>query len=158
MEYTGTLKVNGRCRSLTVHPTMSLLDALREKLGVTGPKKGCGTGDCGTCLVLLDGLPVNSCLVPALAAQGRTIITVEGLGTPANPHPLQAAIVELGGTQCGICTPGILIALKGLLDENPDPTEDDIRFAISGNLCRCTGYMKIIETAMEAARRMATAQ
>jgi len=123
----------------------TLLDLLRDRLGLTGTKEGCGNGNCGTCTVLLDGAPVNACLVLALEAPGREITTIEGLSDGATLHPLQQALVQHGGTQCGFCTPGIVLSAKALLDANPKPTEEEIRRAIAGNLCRCTGYGKIVE-------------
>jgi carbon-monoxide dehydrogenase small subunit len=126
---------------------------LREDLALTGTKHGCELGECGTCTVLLDGRPVLSCLVLALECAGRPIVTVEGLAHGAEPDPLQATFAELGAAQCGYCTPGILCAARDLLDRNPDPTRDQIREALSGNLCRCTGYIKIYEAVELAARR-----
>jgi len=118
---------------------------LRERLGLTGTKEGCGNGNCGTCTVLMDGVPINACLVLAVEVPGRSVTTIEGLSAGGELHPLQQALVEHGGTQCGFCTPGIVLAAKALLDENPRPSEAQIRHAIAGNLCRCTGYGKIVE-------------
>ena len=137
--------VNGAERSVLADTRDTLLDLLRDRLGLTGTKEGCGNGNCGTCTVLLDGAPVNACLVLALEAPGREITTIEGLCADGELHPLQRALVEHAGTQCGFCTPGIVLAAKALLDENPRPTEGEIRHAIAGNLCRCTGYGKIVE-------------
>jgi aerobic carbon-monoxide dehydrogenase small subunit len=137
--------VNGEEHEVLADTRDTLLDLLRDRLGLTGTKEGCGNGNCGTCTVLLDGAPVNACLVLACEAPGRSIVTIEGLATGDALHPLQQALVAHGGTQCGFCTPGILISAKALLDENPKPTDAEIRRAIAGNLCRCTGYGKIVE-------------
>jgi aerobic-type carbon monoxide dehydrogenase small subunit (CoxS/CutS family) len=147
-------KVNGVQHSLEVKSSQTLLEVLRNELGLNGTKEGCGTGDCGACTVLLDGKPVNSCLVLAIDADGREVTTVEGLEKDGKLHPLQAAFVEEGAVQCGFCTPGMLMAAKGLLDENPHPTEGEIRRGIAGNLCRCTGYVRIVR----AIQRTATNQ
>jgi len=143
--------VNGNPESLEVAPRTRLLDALRVGLGLTGTKEGCGTGDCGSCTVLLEGRPVNSCMVLALQAEGRSVTTIEGLGAPGRLDPIQQAMVESGGIQCGFCTPGIVVSLKGLLMRNPRPTEEELRVAISSNLCRCTGYGKILDAARTVA-------
>jgi carbon-monoxide dehydrogenase small subunit len=134
-----------------VQPYETLLDALREGLGLIGPKEGCGTGDCGACTVHLDGKPVASCLILAMQARGRSVRTIEGLGTQAALHPLQDAFVRHGVPQCGFCIPGVLMAAAALLAENPCPTEDEIRYGIAGNLCRCTGYTKMLAAIEEAA-------
>jgi aerobic carbon-monoxide dehydrogenase small subunit len=128
-----------------VAPNKTLADMLREQLGLTGTKKGCEMGDCGSCTVILDGKPVNSCLVLAMQASGRTVTTIEGLASEKGLHPLQEAFVEKGAIQCGFCSPGMILSGKSLLDQNPNPGEEEIRRAISGNLCRCTGYQKIVE-------------
>lgn len=143
------LRVNGTSVRVRVQPQDLLVDVLRDQLGLIGTKKGCGTGECGACTVLLDGRPVNACLILALRAQGKEILTIEGLGTPENLHPLQESFIERGAVQCGFCAPGMLLAAKALLDQNPHPTEPEIRQAIAGNLCRCTGYAKIVQ-AIEA--------
>jgi carbon-monoxide dehydrogenase small subunit len=135
--------------TLQVKPSAMLVEVLRDQLELTGTKVACGEGECGACTVLLDGKPVNSCLVPALKAQGREVLTVEGLAPLGELHPLQKAFVEHGAVQCGYCTPGMLMSAKALLDHNPDPTEEEVRLAISGNLCRCTGYAKIVEAIVE---------
>ena len=140
-----TCTVNGEEVSTLADTRDTLLDLLRDRLGLTGTKEGCGNGNCGTCTVLLDGAPVNACLVLALEAPGRQITTIEGLSDGETLHPLQQALVQHGGTQCGFCTPGIVLSAKALLDANPKPTEEEIRRAIAGNLCRCTGYGKIVE-------------
>jgi carbon-monoxide dehydrogenase small subunit len=146
-----SFKVNGVQHELEVKTNRTLLDVLRNDLGLNGTKEGCGTGDCGACTVLLDGKPVNSCLVLAVDAHGRAVTTVEGLERDGKLDPLQAAFVEEGAVQCGFCTPGMLMAAKGMLDENPDPTEGEIRRGIAGNLCRCTGYVRIVRAIQRAA-------
>lgn len=146
--------INGERRKLAVKPNELLLDVIREDLGLTGTKYGCGTGECGACTVLIEGEPVLSCLTLAVAADRKTITTIEGIGTDENPHPLQQAFVETGAVQCGFCTPGMILSAKALLDKNPNPTEHEIKMAIAGNLCRCTGYVKIIEAIKLAAERM----
>ncbi len=148
------LCVNGEIREAAVVPHHTLLEVLREDLGLTGTKHGCELGECGTCTVLLDGRPQLSCLVLAIECEDRPIVTVEGLADGPAPHPLQLAFAELGAAQCGYCTPGILCAARELLDRNPQPTRAEIREALSGNLCRCTGYIKIFEAVELAARRM----
>jgi carbon-monoxide dehydrogenase small subunit len=149
-----TCNVNGEERSVLADTRDTLLDLLRDRLGLTGTKEGCGNGNCGTCTVLMDGAPVNACLVLALEAPGREITTIEALAAAGALHPLQQALVQYGGTQCGFCTPGIVLSAKALLDETPRPSEAQIRHAIAGNLCRCTGYGKIVEAiaAVAAAR------
>ena len=139
------LMINNKKYEETVEPNQTLADFLRDSLGLTGTKKGCETGDCGSCTVIMDGKPVNSCLILAVQANGRAIETIEGMETDVGLHPLQQAFVEKGSIQCGFCSPGMLMSGKNLLDKNPDPDEDEIRNAIAGNLCRCTGYQKIIE-------------
>jgi carbon-monoxide dehydrogenase small subunit len=140
-----TLKVNGREWELAVEPNRTLVDVLRNDLELTGTKKGCDLGECGSCTVVLNGKPVNSCLVLAVQANGAEILTIEGLAGPDGLHPLQRAFVEKGSIQCGFCTPGMILSATSLLKRNPNPTESEIRTALSGNLCRCTGYQKIIE-------------
>jgi carbon-monoxide dehydrogenase small subunit len=142
---TRTFRVNGEERTVAFPAHHTLLEVLREELGLTGTKHGCELGECGTCTVLVDGRPVLSCLALALEMEGRAIETVEGLATGNELHPLQRTFADLGAAQCGYCTPGILMAAKALLHVNPRPTRDDIREALSGNLCRCTGYHKIVE-------------
>jgi aerobic carbon-monoxide dehydrogenase small subunit len=143
--------VNGEPIEALVQPYETLLDALREGLGLTGPKEGCGTGDCGACTIHLDGRPVASCLVLALQARGRSVQTIEGLSRSGVLHPLQDAFVRHGVAQCGFCIPGVLMAAAALLAENPRPTEGEIRYGIAGNLCRCTGYTKMLAAIHEAA-------
>ncbi len=132
----------------------SLLNALRDDVGLTGVKEGCGTGDCGACSVIIDGRLTNSCLVFAAEADGASVVTVEGLAQSGELHPLQQCFLEGAALQCGICTPGVLLAAKALLDKNPNPTETEVRYALAGNLCRCTGYDKIIRSVLEAAAEM----
>ena len=148
------LTVNGEAQEVLFAPYKTLLEVLREELGLTGTKHGCELGECGACAVLVDGEPQLSCLVLAAECEGRSIETVEGLGRGAELHPLQAAFADLGAAQCGYCTPGILLSAKSLLAENAAPTRDDIREALAGNLCRCTGYTKILEAVELAAGRM----
>jgi aerobic carbon-monoxide dehydrogenase small subunit len=143
--------VNGEAVEVLVQPYVTLLDALREDLNLTGPKEGCGTGDCGACTVHLDGQPVASCLMLALQARGRQILTIEGLGGADALHPLQDAFVRHGVPQCGFCIPGVLMAAAAVLAENPKASEEDIRYGIAGNLCRCTGYTKMLTAITEAA-------
>jgi len=150
MKMAITMKVNGEAYELLVEPKRTLLDALRDDLGLTGTKKGCDQGDCGACTVLLDGKAVNSCLVLAVEAVGHDIMTIEGLAQHGVLHPLQEAFIKLGAMQCGYCTPGMLLSAKALLDRNPHPAREDIKIAIAGNLCRCTGYVKIIDAILEA--------
>jgi len=145
------LTVNGELAEVAVDPNRTLLQVLREDLGLTGTKHGCGLGDCGACTVILDGQPVNSCLVLAVQANGSDVLTIEGLAENGKLHPLQQAFVEKGAIQCGFCSPGMILSAKALLDQNPKPTEKDIRMALSGNLCRCTGYQKIVEAVQAAA-------
>ncbi|GAB6908726.1 Carbon monoxide dehydrogenase small chain [Desulfosarcina cetonica] len=139
------LTVNDREVEAAVEPNLTLTDFLRYELNLTGTKKGCETGDCGACTVILDGIPVNSCLVLAVQANGRKVETIEGLATEEGLHPVQDAFVEHGAIQCGFCSPGMIMSAKHLLDKNPKPDEGEIRAAIAGNLCRCTGYQKIID-------------
>jgi aerobic carbon-monoxide dehydrogenase small subunit len=149
--------VNGEPKTVRTYPMERLLDVLRQQLRLTGAKEGCGEGECGSCSVLLDGSLVNSCLVPVLQAQGSIIVTIEGLAAGETPHILQETFLECGGAQCGICTPGMILAASYLLDQNPEPTTEEIREGLSGNLCRCTGYSQIVEAVAEAARRRSAA-
>ena len=150
--------VNGEAVEVLVQPYATLLDALREDLNLTGPKEGCGTGDCGACTVHLDGQPVASCLMLAMQARGRDVRTIEGLGGPDGLHPLQDAFVRLGVPQCGFCIPGVLMAAAAVLAENPRPSEEEIRYGIAGNLCRCTGYTKMLTAITEAAGALSGAR
>jgi len=147
-----TISVNGESHKALVKPSTTLLDFLREHLFLTGTKKGCNTGECGACTVILDGRVVNSCLILAVDANGSQVITVEGLGDAEHPHPLQKAFVEHGAIQCGYCSPGMLISSKALLDRNPNPSEAEIKMTLAGNLCRCGGYLKIIEAIRSVAK------
>jgi carbon-monoxide dehydrogenase small subunit len=147
-----TLTVNGTPYEVAIEPRQSLLQLLREELHLTGTKEGCSEGECGACTVLLDGKTVDSCLIFALEVQGREVMTIEGLARGDQLHPVQKAFAEYGAVQCGFCTPGMILAAKALLDSHPHPTELEIRQGISGNLCRCTGYVKIVEAIQAAAR------
>ncbi|NUO79174.1 (2Fe-2S)-binding protein [candidate division KSB1 bacterium] len=146
------LKVNGKEYELNAPPMKRLLDVLREDLHLTGTKEGCGEGECGSCSVLLEGEVVNSCLVPICQAEDVSIVTIEGLAQDGRLSAVQQAFIEHGGAQCGICTPGMLLAATALLNQNPHPSRDEIKAAIAGNLCRCTGYMKIFEAIAAASR------
>lgn len=148
------LTVNGVLHEVSVEPRKTLLAVLREGLSLTGTKEGCSTGDCGACTVLLDGKPVTSCLVLAIEAEGLEITTVEGVAQLTELHPIQEAMVELGGLQCGFCTPGIIVSSFALLQENDNPNDDQIRRALAGNLCRCTGYTKVVAAVKDAGKEM----
>jgi len=154
MDHVIQLKVNGVIHKVLVRSSETLLEVLRTKLGLTGTKRGCDVGDCGACTVLINGKSMSSCLVLAVDAQGKEIITIEGLAGEDNLHPLQQAFIEHGAIQCGYCTPGMILTAKALLDENPNPTDDEIRQGMAGNLCRCTGYTKIFEAIKAAAKEM----
>ena len=149
-----TLRLNGEERTFPVSERETLLELIREKAGLTGTKKGCDLGECGACTVILNGRAVNSCCVFAAACDGAAVETIEGIGTPDHPHPLQVAFKELGAIQCGFCTPGMILAAKALLDRNPRPTRQQVIDALSGNLCRCTGYAKIEQAVLAAADRL----
>ena len=153
-----TLRVNGEAQEVSFAPYKTLLEVLREDMNLTGTKHGCELGECGACAVLVDGQPLLACLELAVECEGRAIETVEGLANGGTLHPLQAAFADLGGAQCGYCTPGILMTAKALLDKEPEPSRERIREAISGNLCRCTGYQQIYESIEEASRRMKLAK
>jgi len=165
MQFTLNFSVNGKPLVIAVEPHLTLLEVLRDTLGLTGTKEGCGTGNCGACTVLLDGQPVSSCLLLAVEAEGSEITTVEGLASTCpepgrgdgDLHPVQRAFVEHGGLQCGFCTPGMLLSSVALLTRNPQPTEGEIRDALAGNLCRCTGYDKIVRSVLAAAEEMTAA-
>jgi carbon-monoxide dehydrogenase small subunit len=152
--YFVEINVNGEWKRAEVNPQEALLCTLREKLGHTEVKEGCGKGDCGACAVLLNGKAVNACLTLALQAHKQKVVTLKGIGTKEEPHPLQESFVKHGAVQCGFCTAGIIVSAKALLDEKPKPSREEIKKAISGNLCRCTGYKKIIEAIEEAARKL----
>ena len=156
MRYHATLNVNGIGYPVEVEPSRSLLSVLRTEVGLTGSKEGCDDSECGACMVLLDGRPVNSCSYLALQADGREVTTIEGLASASGElHPLQRAFLDQGGVQCGFCTPGMLMSAKALLDESPRPSEEEIRLALSGNLCRCTGYSGIVRAVQTAAEELA---
>ncbi len=146
--------LNGQPYEVAVKPKTTLIELIREEIGLTGPKIGCNEGACGACTVLVDGKAVYSCSVLALQVEGKHVETVEGLADGEKLHPLQEAFLDNGGYQCGFCTPGMLMAAKSLLNENPNPTKDEIRHGLSGNLCRCTGYVRIVDSVEDAARRM----
>lgn len=146
-----TFTLNGEEQTVEVEPTRTLLDYLRYDLGLTGTKKGCDEGDCGACTVILDGRPMNACLLLMGKVEGARVETIESLGTQEELHPLQEAFLRVGAVQCGYCTPGMLLTAKAILEENPNPTEQEIRTAIAGNLCRCTGYTKIVQAIRDAA-------
>jgi aerobic carbon-monoxide dehydrogenase small subunit len=154
MKHQLSLSINGEPYEVLVEPYCSLLDLLRDQLHLTGTKKGCDEGDCGACTVLIDDQTVTSCMMLALDARDKAITTVEGLVRDNTLHPVQEAFVQYGGVQCGFCTPGLIMSGVGLLLENPDPTEEEVRFAIGGNLCRCTGYAKVVQAILKAAESM----
>jgi carbon-monoxide dehydrogenase small subunit len=146
MKQTITFNLNGESVQVEIEPHLTLLQLLRDKLELTGTKEGCGMGECGACTILLDGKTVNSCIFPAMEVDGKSVTTIEGLTDgQGNLHPIQKAFVEYGAIQCGFCTPGMVLSAKALLDENPKPTEEEIRNGIAGNLCRCTGYLQIFQ-------------
>jgi carbon-monoxide dehydrogenase small subunit len=148
--------INGEETEFLCEPRESLLEVLRERLGLTGAKEGCNNGNCGACNVILDGVLVNSCLVLAVEIQGRTVTTIEGIASPDGLHPLQIKFLEHAALQCGYCTPGFIVAAKALLDQNPNPSEQEVRRWLAGNLCRCTGYDKIVRAVLDAAQVMAS--
>lgn len=148
------LTVNGKSYELSVRPWASLLEVLREDLGLTGTKEGCGVGECGACTVIMNGEAVNACMIPAPEADGKEIITIEGLSDGDKLHPVQQAFLDAGGLQCGFCTPGMILSAKALLDANNDPGDEEIRKGLEGNFCRCTGYTKIFESVKLAAKRI----
>jgi carbon-monoxide dehydrogenase small subunit len=151
-----TLKINGQDYDILVEGRTRLLDAIRDQCNLTGAKEGCSTGDCGACTVLMNGRPTTTCMCFAASAQGKDLTTIEGIAPGHDKlHPIQETFIEFGGLQCGICTPGMILSAKSLLEENPHPSKDEIRFALAGNLCRCTGYQKIVEAVVQAGERMA---
>jgi carbon-monoxide dehydrogenase small subunit len=151
MKHIIELNVNGKMYEITVDPRRTLLEVLREQLGLTGTKEGCDLGQCGTCTILIDGRPALACLTLAVEAQGKEVLTIEGLAHNGQLHILQQAFIQFGAIQCGFCTPGMILSAKALLEENPHPTINEVKEAIGGNLCRCTGYVKIIEAISKAA-------
>ena len=146
--------VNGRSYEILIEPHMTLVEVLRDKLDITGTKLSCGAGECGACTVLIDGKPALSCLTLAMTAREKNILTIEGLAEGGNLHPIQKAFIEHGAIQCGFCTPGMILATKALLDENPNPNREEVKKALAGNLCRCTGYVKIVDAVLAAAEEM----
>ncbi len=148
--------LNGELKEVIVSPSDMLVDVLRDKLNLTGTKKGCGKGECGACTVIMNGEAVNSCLVPAMKAMDAEVETIEGIGSPERLHPLQETFMDLGAIQCGFCTPGMIMSSKALLDKNPNPGKKEVREAISGNICRCTGYVKIEEAVLAASGKYKT--
>jgi carbon-monoxide dehydrogenase small subunit len=148
-----SLTINGEYEQVDISSNLTLLQLLRDKLALTGTKNGCNAGECGACTVLLNGEPVNSCMVLAVECEGTEVVTVEGLAKDGVLDPVQQTIIDHGGVQCGFCTPGMLISSRALLDRNPDPTDDEIREALVGNLCRCTGYLRIVDAVKDAAAR-----
>lgn len=158
MKRTIQFTVNGDSVEVEVHPHWTLLRVLRDELDLTGAKQGCGEGECGACTVIVNGLAVNSCIYPVIEAEGKEVLTIEGLmGEDNQLHPIQQAFLEKAGVQCGFCTPGMIMSAKALLDKNPSPKEDEIRHAIAGNMCRCTGYVQIVESVLHAADMMSQA-
>jgi carbon-monoxide dehydrogenase small subunit len=153
MKHPIRLKVNGDVYELSVDSNEILIDVLRNRLDLTGTKEGCGAGDCGACTVMIDGRSVNSCLMLAVEAEGRDILTIEGVAKDGKLDPVQKAFIDEGAIQCGFCTPGMVLSTKALLEENPYPTEEDIRKSIAGNICRCTGYQKIVRAIQEVSRK-----
>ncbi len=145
MKRTISFTLNGEPTEIEIEPHLTLLQVLRDQMELIGTKEGCGMGECGACTVLLDGKTVNSCIFPAMEVEGKSVITIEGLTPQEKLHPIQKAFIEYGAIQCGFCTPGMVLSAKALLDENPKPTEEEIRHGIAGNLCRCTGYLQIVE-------------
>ena len=158
MKKTINLKVNGESHAIEIDTKDLLLQVLRENLGLTGTKEGCGTGECGACTVLVDGEPVNSCLYLAVRADGKTVVTIEGLAEGGRLHPLQQAFIDQAAVQCGFCAPGMLLSAKALLDRNPRPTEREIREGIAGNICRCTGYVKVVKAMKQASEMMSAGE
>ena len=153
-EQTVRFNINGRSYEIPVEPQMTLVEVLRDKLDITGTKISCGAGECGACTVLIDGKPVLSCLTLAVTAKDKDILTIEGLAEGGKLHPIQQAFIDHGAIQCGFCTPGMILTAKALLDENPSPTGDEVKKALAGNLCRCTGYVKIVDAVLAAAEQM----
>ncbi len=153
-EQKAKFMVNGRAYEIPIEPHMTLVEVLRDKLDITGTKISCGAGECGACTVLIDGKPALSCLTLAMTAREKNILTIEGLAEGSNLHPIQKAFIDHGAIQCGFCTPGMILATKALLDENPNPTREEVKRALGGNLCRCTGYVKIVDAVLAAAGKI----
>lgn len=154
--YNITLTINQQPYTLDVQPHHTLLDVLRDQLDITGPKECCGVGECGACTILMDGKAVNACLILAVETNGAEIVTIEGLGGPDSLSPMQKAFVDAGAVQCGFCTPGMIMAAQYLINNNPNPTEEDVRVALAGNLCRCTGYSRIFDAVLSVSKQMQT--
>jgi aerobic-type carbon monoxide dehydrogenase small subunit (CoxS/CutS family) len=154
VNYNLSFTLNGEATTVLIEADDRLIDVLRDRLFLTGTKQGCGDGECGACTVLLDGIPVNSCLVPAMKVRGKAVTTIEGLSQGDTLHPLQESFLEVGAVQCGFCTPGMILSAKALLDHNKKPTDEEIKLALSGNICRCTGYVQIIEAVKIAATKL----
>ena len=154
VNYNLNFTLNGEATTVLIEADDRLIDVLRDRLFLTGTKQGCGDGECGACTVLLDGIPVNSCLVPAMKVRGKAVTTIEGLSQGDTLHPLQESFLEVGAVQCGFCTPGMILSAKALLDHNKKPTDEEIKLALSGNICRCTGYVQIIEAVKIAATKL----
>ena len=154
MKQIANFIVNGKSYELAIEPHMLLVEVLRDELGLTGTKHSCGSGHCGACTVLIDGIPALSCLTPAITVKGKNITTIEGLAEGTTLHPIQKAFIDCGAIQCGYCTPGMIMSTKALLDRNPNPTREEVKQALSGNLCRCTGYVKIVDAVLAAAETM----
>ena len=154
VNYNLGFTLNGEVTTVVIEADDRLIDVLRDRLFLTGTKQGCGDGECGACTVLLNGIPVNSCLVPAMKVQGKTVTTIEGLAQGDILHPLQESFLEVGAVQCGFCTPGMILSAKALLDHKTNPTDEEIKLALSGNICRCTGYVQIIEAVKMAATKL----
>ena len=154
MKQLASFIVNGKSYELAIEPHILLVEVLRDEFGLIGTKHSCGIGQCGACTVLIDGMPALSCLIPALTVKGKNITTIEGLAEGTTLHPIQKAFIDYGAIQCGYCTPGMILSAKALLDRNPNPTGEEVKQALSGNLCRCTGYVKIVDAVLAAAEAM----
>jgi carbon-monoxide dehydrogenase small subunit len=148
------MNLNGKPVEIDIEPSAMLVSVIRDQFNLTGTKEACGRGECGACTVILDGIAVSSCITPAMKALNKEVLTIEGLGRPGKLHPIQDAFIDHGAVQCGYCTPGMILSAKALLDKNTNPTEEEVRVGLSGNLCRCTGYVKIVEAVLTAAEKM----